>query len=109
MAEIVLDANVIVAILYEADSQHRRARELVDRLEPSQTRNAAEVVHRILPILDRPWGLPSLCLLTNLQDMTPTLVGFFPYTQAPKVLAASGNSLARPAQTSIYTVCLANF
>jgi len=33
MAEVVLDANVIVAILYEADSQHRRARELVDRLE----------------------------------------------------------------------------
>lgn len=33
MAEVVLDANVIVAILYEADSQHRRARDLVDRLE----------------------------------------------------------------------------
>jgi predicted nucleic acid-binding protein len=33
MAEVVLDANVIVAILYEADSQHGRARELVDRLE----------------------------------------------------------------------------
>ena len=33
MAELVLDANVIVAILYEADSQHLRARELVDRLE----------------------------------------------------------------------------
>lgn len=33
MAEVVLDANVIVAILYDADSQHRRARELVDRLE----------------------------------------------------------------------------
>ncbi len=33
MAELVLDANVIVAILYEADSQHRRARELVDQLE----------------------------------------------------------------------------
>ncbi len=33
MAEVALDANVIVAILYESDSQHRRARELVDRLE----------------------------------------------------------------------------
>jgi predicted nucleic acid-binding protein len=33
MAEVALDANVIVAILYEADSQHRRARELIDRLE----------------------------------------------------------------------------
>jgi predicted nucleic acid-binding protein len=33
MAEVVLDSNVIVAILYAADSQHGRASELVDRLE----------------------------------------------------------------------------
>jgi predicted nucleic acid-binding protein len=33
MAEVVLDANVIVALLYAADSQHARAVELADRLE----------------------------------------------------------------------------
>lgn len=33
MAEVVLDANVIVALLYAADSQHQRAVELADRLE----------------------------------------------------------------------------
>ncbi len=33
MAEVVLDANVIVALLYAADSQHQRAEELVNRLE----------------------------------------------------------------------------
>jgi len=33
MAEVVLDANVIVALLYAADSQHARAVELTDRLE----------------------------------------------------------------------------
>lgn len=29
MAEVVLDANVIVALLYAADAQHPRARALV--------------------------------------------------------------------------------
>ena len=33
MAEVVLDANVIVALLYADDSQHQRAVELIDRLE----------------------------------------------------------------------------
>jgi predicted nucleic acid-binding protein len=33
MAEVVLDANVLVALLYQADVHHDRARELVDRLE----------------------------------------------------------------------------
>jgi predicted nucleic acid-binding protein len=33
MAEVVLDANVIVALLYAADSQHARAVELAARLE----------------------------------------------------------------------------
>jgi len=33
MAEVVLDANVLVALLYQADVHHERARELVDRLE----------------------------------------------------------------------------
>ena len=33
MAEVVLDANVIVALLYAADSQHARAVALTDRLE----------------------------------------------------------------------------
>jgi predicted nucleic acid-binding protein len=33
MAEIVLDANVIVALLYADDSQHQRAVQLTDRLE----------------------------------------------------------------------------
>ncbi len=33
MAEVVLDANVIVALLYAADSQHRRAVALAERLE----------------------------------------------------------------------------
>ena len=33
MAEVVLDANVIVALLYAADSQHQRAVELAQRLE----------------------------------------------------------------------------
>ncbi|HEX3852138.1 MAG TPA: type II toxin-antitoxin system VapC family toxin [Polyangiaceae bacterium] len=33
MAEIVLDANVIVALLYESDSHHQRAKELAERLE----------------------------------------------------------------------------
>ena len=33
MAEVVLDANVIVALLYVNDSQHQRAVELSERLE----------------------------------------------------------------------------
>ena len=33
MAEIVLDENVIVALLYADDSQHQRAVELTERLE----------------------------------------------------------------------------
>ena len=33
MAEVVLDANVIVALLYAVDSQHARAVELTERLE----------------------------------------------------------------------------
>ena len=33
MAEVVLDANVIVALLYADDSQHQRAVELTERLE----------------------------------------------------------------------------
>lgn len=33
MAEVVLDANVLVALLYQADVHHNRARELTDRLE----------------------------------------------------------------------------
>ena len=33
MAEIVLDANVIVALLYADDSQHQRAVQLTERLE----------------------------------------------------------------------------
>ena len=33
MVEVVLDANVIVALLYAADSQHLRAVELAERLE----------------------------------------------------------------------------
>ncbi|HYQ28715.1 MAG TPA: hypothetical protein VER04_15895 [Polyangiaceae bacterium] len=33
MAEIVLDANVIVAVLYADDSQHQRAVQLTERLE----------------------------------------------------------------------------
>ena len=33
MAEVVLDANVLVALLYQADVHHDRARELTDRLE----------------------------------------------------------------------------
>ncbi|MBI4701724.1 MAG: type II toxin-antitoxin system VapC family toxin [Deltaproteobacteria bacterium] len=33
MAEVVLDANLIVALLYEGDVHHRRAKELADRLE----------------------------------------------------------------------------
>ena len=33
MAEVVLDANVIVALLYAGDSQHARAVALTDRLE----------------------------------------------------------------------------
>jgi len=33
MAEVVLDANVIVALLYEEDALHQRANELIDRLE----------------------------------------------------------------------------
>src|SRR5687768_12199540 len=33
MAEIVIDANVIVAHLYANDAQHARAEELLDRLE----------------------------------------------------------------------------
>jgi len=36
MAEVVLDANVIVALLYAADAQHQRADALVDRLEREQ-------------------------------------------------------------------------
>lgn len=36
MAEVVLDANVIVALLYAADAQHQRAHTLVDRLEREQ-------------------------------------------------------------------------
>src|SRR4051812_40508958 len=36
MAEVVLDANVIVALLYASDAQHQRARTLVDRLEHEQ-------------------------------------------------------------------------
>lgn len=36
MAEVVLDANVIVALLYAADAQHQRAQALVDRLEGEQ-------------------------------------------------------------------------
>lgn len=35
MTEVVLDANVIVALLYAADAQHVRACKLVDRLEAS--------------------------------------------------------------------------
>lgn len=33
MAEVVLDANVLVGLLYSGDAQHDRARALVDRLE----------------------------------------------------------------------------
>jgi predicted nucleic acid-binding protein len=33
MAEVVLDANVLVALLYQADVHHDRAQDLVDRLE----------------------------------------------------------------------------
>lgn len=33
MAEVVLDANVIVALLYADDSQHARARRLLENLE----------------------------------------------------------------------------
>ncbi|MBI4704106.1 MAG: hypothetical protein HY744_23605 [Deltaproteobacteria bacterium] len=33
MAEVVLDANVPVGLLYHGDAQHGRACELVDRLE----------------------------------------------------------------------------
>ena len=33
MAEIAIDANVIVGHLYAADAQHGRAEELLDRLE----------------------------------------------------------------------------
>ena len=33
MAEVVLDANVLVALLYQADVHHERARELADQLE----------------------------------------------------------------------------
>lgn len=33
MAEVVLDANVLVALLYAEDAQHDRARALADRLE----------------------------------------------------------------------------
>jgi predicted nucleic acid-binding protein len=33
MAEVVLDANVLVALLYQTDVHHERARELVERLE----------------------------------------------------------------------------
>jgi predicted nucleic acid-binding protein len=36
MAEVVLDANVIVALLYAADTHHQRAHALVDRLEREQ-------------------------------------------------------------------------
>ncbi|HEX5099431.1 MAG TPA: type II toxin-antitoxin system VapC family toxin [Polyangiaceae bacterium] len=36
MAEVVLDANVIVALLYASDAQHQRAQALVDRLEREQ-------------------------------------------------------------------------
>ena len=36
MAEVVLDANVIVALLYAADAQHQRASVLVERLEREQ-------------------------------------------------------------------------
>jgi predicted nucleic acid-binding protein len=35
MAEVVLDANVIVALLYDGDVHHGRAKELADRLEAS--------------------------------------------------------------------------
>jgi len=38
MAEVVLDANVIVALLYSADAQHQRANTLLDRLEREQHR-----------------------------------------------------------------------
>jgi predicted nucleic acid-binding protein len=33
MAEVVLDANIIVALLYEEDVHHQRANDLIDRLE----------------------------------------------------------------------------
>lgn len=33
MAEVVLDANVLVALLYAADSQHERAVQLTERME----------------------------------------------------------------------------
>ncbi|HKQ69681.1 MAG TPA: type II toxin-antitoxin system VapC family toxin [Polyangiaceae bacterium] len=33
MADVVIDANVLVALLYQADVHHDRARQLVDRLE----------------------------------------------------------------------------
>jgi predicted nucleic acid-binding protein len=33
MAEVVLDANVLVALLYAGDVHHQRARQLVERLE----------------------------------------------------------------------------
>lgn len=33
MAEFVLDANVLVAYLYDGDSQHERARRLIERIE----------------------------------------------------------------------------
>jgi predicted nucleic acid-binding protein len=33
MAEVVLDANVIVALLYSSDALHQRARNLAERLE----------------------------------------------------------------------------
>lgn len=37
MTEVVLDANVIVALLYAADAQHARARQLIDRLEANSS------------------------------------------------------------------------
>jgi predicted nucleic acid-binding protein len=33
MAEVVLDANVLVGLLYAGDAYHQRARDLADRLE----------------------------------------------------------------------------
>ena len=36
MAEVALDANVVVALLYAADAQHQRAHTLVERLEREQ-------------------------------------------------------------------------
>jgi predicted nucleic acid-binding protein len=33
MAEVVLDANVLVALLYEGDAHHDRAKALTDRME----------------------------------------------------------------------------